>query len=554
MWMSVAADSCDVLVAGAGPAGLTLANELARRHVRTRLVDPATHHTEETRALGVQARTVELLDRMGLADQAVAQGLQVTRFNVFSERQLIAHFDLGHLETPFPYTLMLPQNQMEELLENHLCQLGGTVERGTELVDFLQQDDGVEVHLRDREGRSLEVFARWLVGCDGAHSRIRNELGVQFVGDALEESFAVADVRVDWRLPYDELFAFLDRGNFTTFFPMRGGLHRLAIAYTGRETPAGDVTLSEVQRAVAECGPPGVRVLEMREGGRFRINQRAVERQSKGRVFLAGDAAHVNSVVGAQGMNIGMQDAFNLGWKLALVASGRAADEILTTYSAERQPAVRRTVSGTRRFTQMTLLHDPFSVFARRHLAPLALARRPARERIEAALSQLDISYAGSDHRRSRPAAGDRAPDVALPSGRDDGAGHLVRQLRADEYSLLVFAGRAAGPPTDVARRILASYPGLVRVHYVLPDGLDLVPGAGETVVRDQGGQIGRRFGVEGEGAVLIRPDGYLAARSDSAEQSEVTAYLRHWLREVDQHHSPSPIAALDGHDGHWPA
>ncbi|HYY79709.1 MAG TPA: FAD-dependent monooxygenase [Actinomycetes bacterium] len=534
-------DSCEVLVVGAGPTGLTLANELARRGVQVRVIDQATHHTTETRALGVQARTLESLDRMGVADAAIERALPITRFNVFSERHRIAHFDLGRLETPFPFLLMFPQNEIEALLERHLAGLGVRVGRGTRLLAVAERDDGVAATLRDPDGRRVEVLSRWLVACDGAHSPIREQLGLRFVGDALEESFAVADLRVEWPLPYDELFAFLDRGNFTTFFPMRGGLHRVAVAYTGRQAPTGDVTLAEVQGAVDACGPPGVRIVELKEAGRFRINQRAVDHQSRGRVFLAGDAAHVNSLVGAQGMNIGMQDSFNLGWKLALVSAGLAPDELLATYAVEREPAVRRTVRGTRRFTRMTLLRNPVSALARRRLAPLLLERPKVRATIETALAQLDISYAAGDRRPAAdgppaPVAGDRAPDVVLREPGRDAAGHLLRVLRGDQFSLLVFPAAAAPLPHDLVRPLLAAHPGQVRAWYVAADADGNGGGGGaegraaESTLRDPGGQVRRRYGVGREGMVLVRPDGYVAARAESLADAAVAGYLDRWL------------------------
>lgn len=250
---------CDVLVVGAGPVGLTAACELRRRGVAVRCVDVSMHHTLTTKALGLQARTLELFERLGVVERAVARGMPVTKFNILSEQKPIAHFDLADLDTPYPYLLMLPQKDTEEILENRLGELGGAVERGVELTGLRQDADGVDAGLAHADRRHEHVRTSWLVASDGAHSRIRDELGLAFEGGTFREDFATADIRVDWQLPMDELFAFLNRGNFITYFPMTGGWHRVAIAYPPGSAPVGDITLAEVQRAMDACGPRGGR-------------------------------------------------------------------------------------------------------------------------------------------------------------------------------------------------------------------------------------------------------------------------------------------------------
>jgi FAD binding domain-containing protein/aromatic ring hydroxylase-like protein len=269
--------------------------------------------------------------------------------------------------------------------------------------------------------------------------------------------------------------------------------------------------------------------------GRFRINQRAVEHQAAGHVLLAGDAAHVNSVVGAQGMNIGMQDAFNLGWKLAFTCAGQATPALLDTYPTERQQAARRTVRGTAFFTRMTLLHNPALVLARRRLLPLLLARPKVRTSIEWALSQLDISYTAgarpgtSDGRSPVPSPGDRAPDVPLHS-EDARPAHLFDVIRNDAYSLLL-----AGDPNDAAadrlpriRRITEQHPGLIRTYRITSSAHD--GDSATTALVDADAAFSRAYSVESESLVLVRPDGYLALRLGQWDPEQLGAYLRRWL------------------------
>lgn len=466
----------DVLVVGAGPTGLTMAAELARRGVRVRIIDAAAAPTTETRSLGVQPRTLELFERIDLTDAAVAEGTRVTDFKVFSEGKQFMHLNLNGLDSPYPYLLMLQQPRVESLLRGRLDSLGVSVEHSTELTALSQNDGAVQAILRHGDGTTETTRTSWLIGCDGAHSTVRHQLGVQFVGAAFEENFAVADVRMDWALPHDVFHAFLNRGNFAAYFPMPGGLHRLTIAYRPGETPTGDVTYDELQAAVDRGAPPGARIAEVHYAGRFQINQRKVARHSVGRVFLAGDAAHVHSVVGGQGMNTGIQDAFNLGWKLAAVVNGHAHRRLLDSYADERAPVARRLVKGTRRATRMTLLRNPITTAARRHIAP-HITPRPALQRVlRRALTQLDVSYrdGSGGSTDDRITVGDRFPDIGL--------------LHPTKYTLLV---HGTEPPPR-----LADYSALVDVRHV-PDGV---------------------------GLTLVRPDGYIAVLADDADA--VSAYL----------------------------
>lgn len=473
--------TADVLVVGAGPTGLTLAVELARRGIGVRLVDESLAPTTETRALGVQPRTLELFERLELADAALAGGVAVTEFIVFSEHKRLLHLSLSGLGTPHPYLLMLRQPQVEALLAARLNHFGVTVERGVKLTTLTQQLDEVQVELCHADGTVERAWAPWVVGCDGAHSTVRHQLGVPFLGAAFEENFAVADVRMDWSLPYDVFYSFLNRGKFVAYFPMAGGLHRLTIAYPPGQAPSGDVTFDELQEAVDRCAPRGARVGEITYTGRFQINQRKVARHAVGRVLLAGDAAHIHSVVGGQGMNTGIQDAFNLGWKLAAVVGGHAGRELLDSYATERAPVAHRLVKGTRRVTRITLLRNPIATAVRRNLGP-HIASRPVVQRLVArALTQLDVSYRGhtGGSTDTRLTVGDRFPDVGI--------------LHPSKYTLLVYGTEPAG-----LRTLLDGRADLIDIRHVTDDQADRL--------------------------VLVRPDGYLALFD--ADLHELSAYL----------------------------
>lgn len=531
-------DHCDVLVVGAGLVGLAAAAELRRRGVAVRCVDATPHHNVSTKALGLQPRTLELFERLGVVDAAVARGLPVRKFNILSEEHPIAQFDLGGLDTPYPYLLMVPQNITEQILRNRLEELGGGVEIGVELTGFAQDADDIDVFLRHGDGRTETARADWLVAADGAHSSVRQQLGLQFEGGVFREEFAAVEVRVDWPLPMDELFAYLNKGNFIAYFPMVGGRHRVAIAYSTRPAPQGEVTLAEVQQAIDICGPRGARAVEIGDRIRYVIHQRTVERQSVGRIFLAGDAAHVHSVVGAQGLNSGVHDAFNLAWKLAAVITGRAGPALLDTYAAERRPAASRTVKRTRQATRMMVLRRPPTVFARRYIAPLILRRRRVRTVIEHALSQLDISYREPGAALAGPHSvltGDRAPDAPVRLVGDSPGAPVTRLfdvIRRDEFSLLLVGDNVdLAADYEVIRRAAAEFP-MVTCYLVLPDRTPEPVGVDTdiTVLLDVGNTLRRKYAIGHNAMLLIRPDGYLTLREDRWAGEALKTALQRWL------------------------
>ena len=497
--------SAAVLVVGAGPTGLTMATELARRGVEVRVVDKAAQANTDTRALGMQARTLELFERPGITADLLAHGLRADRFNVFSEGRRILRADFRALPTAYPYLLMIPQNETEAIVAHRLAELGVEVERRTTLESIDRSEDSATVVLTHADGRRETATYDWVIGADGAHSTVRRAIGVDFLGSSFEETFAVADLRVDWERRHEEFFAFLDRGRFAAFFPMLGGWHRVAIA---QPVSAGDgagrrITTAELQESLAATVPGRAAIQEVRQSGLFRINQRRAAHHRRGRVFLVGDAAHIHSVIGAQGMNTGIQDAFNLGWKLAAVVTGAAGEQLLDTYAAERAPVAARLVKGTRRVTRMTLLKGAAVTAARRLIAPRVLGRARVQTALTRAISQLDVSY--HDDRGSAPpgraAVGDRAPDAA--TGSPDGAGRVHDLLLSTGHTLLGFGRSESEVRATLSRE---------------SDGLHVV---GLPV----GSPAATAYGVGRPTAVLVRPDGYIAVRDDSDTFEAIRSY-----------------------------
>jgi 2-polyprenyl-6-methoxyphenol hydroxylase-like FAD-dependent oxidoreductase len=378
----------DVLVVGAGPTGLMMANQLGRRGVRAMIIDRHSGPARQTRALGVQARTLEIYSHLGVADKALEWGKRATGADMWARGRPAARIPLGDIGqglSPYPYLLILGQDDNERLLGEILRHWGMAVQWNTELVGLAQEPDRVRVTLKHSDGTSREMTAAWVAGCDGANSVVRGLSGIQFQGAPYEHVFFVADTQVTGPMVPDELNVYLWRRGFHLFFPLRGGKEHWRVV--GIVPPAlrgkDDLKLDDVVPSLREEAGTGLSFQGCSWFSTYRIHHRRAERFRDRRCFLSGDAAHIHSPVGAQGMNTGLQDAYNLAWKLALVVSGTAGPALLDSYEAERIPVARSLLSTTDRgfslivsdsrlaqLFRTRLLHD----FPDRHSVP----RRPS--------------------------------------------------------------------------------------------------------------------------------------------------------------------------------
>src|SRR6266511_2869652 len=372
----------DALVVGAGPTGLLMGVELARHGLDCRVIDRDEHAATESRALAIQARTIEVFDDIGIVDDALARGLRAAGVNMWSgDGERLAHITFDAMDGPYPFVLDLPQSETEALLERRLNGLGVQVERRSELVTFEQDADGVTATVRSPAGEET-VRTPWLLGCDGAHSAVRHGLGIGFEGETVDIDWGLADVFVRLPLDHREMHMFLSEDGLVAAFPMPEGRWRL-ICEMG---PAGDgpppnpdlAFFAETLRH--RSGESGAEVSDPRWLAAFRVSERQASDVRDGRCFIAGDAAHLHSPAGGQGMNTGLQDAYNLAWKLALVQRGRASEWVLDTYELERRPVATRVVKLTSAMFKAALIRSEAGQRLRdavvRHLAPLAPVQR----------------------------------------------------------------------------------------------------------------------------------------------------------------------------------
>ena len=426
-----------ILVVGAGPVGMTMASELARYGVPVRIVDMAAQRTDKSKALVLWSRTLELLDRGGGADPFVNAGFKAKAVNFTAGDKAIGRVSMESVQSPYPYGLMLPQSETERLLEERLGSLGVVVERQVQLTSFQRSSDGFNAVLRHADGRPEAVSADWLIGCDGAHSAVRHGLGAPFAGETLKSDWMLADVHMTgYPRPDSEVSVYWHQDGVFVIFPISPGRYRVLgdLPATGAEQPPTP-TLEQVQAIIDRRGPGGLKAFDPIWLAGFRINGRKVASYRWGRAFLAGDAAHVHSPAGGQGMNTGMQDAFNLAWKLALVVRETCDEHLLDSYSPERSAVGDEVLKTAARLTAVGITKNPVAQAVRNVVAHVMLGLSPVQQAFADKVTEVTIGYPKSPlNGASLGGAGPKPGERVFPSQArclwDRAASHCLRFSR----------------------------------------------------------------------------------------------------------------------------
>jgi 2-polyprenyl-6-methoxyphenol hydroxylase-like FAD-dependent oxidoreductase len=508
----------DVIVVGAGPVGLVAGCELARRGVGVRVIDKLAQPTDQSRAIAVHARSLDMFDRMGIVDELVGTGIKAIAMQMYAGGRKLFRVPFGEVDSAFPFTLTTAQTETERVLGEHLQSLGVTVERGAELIALSQDDDGV--HLTLQKGGSTErVSTSWVIGADGAHSTVRKLVGTKLAGSFVGERFLLGDVDAEHSLDRESMHTFFAPDGPVVVLAMRDGRMRfLAEVHDAPGTPLNMNPTQDELQAILDRRIGGIRVLRSHWLTSFEIRHARVPAYRWGRVFLAGDAAHIHSPAGGQGMNTGMQDVFNLAWKLAAVINGYAGDTLLDSYQAERVPVADSVITFTNRLTKVgTLSGTPRRI---RDVVVRIVSRVPAARRVIAETAEeVNVNYQGSpiavgrSPRHAKVTAGQHVPPISDEA--------VQKQLRAvcgaqtlGHVVLTIAAGQvapAAGGPEQVQ---------------VLVTG-DGVPGAGyDAVITDPKCAVAERFGLTKGGRVVIRPDSYIGAISALDDTTAIVDYF----------------------------
>jgi 2-polyprenyl-6-methoxyphenol hydroxylase-like FAD-dependent oxidoreductase len=481
----------DVLIVGAGPSGLLLAGDLAAAGVACTVLERRAEESNLTRAFAVHARTLELLDARGVADELVATGQRVDTLRLFGRVEV----DLSRLPSRFPFVLITPQYETERVLEERARALGAEIVMGAEVVGLRQDADGVEVDVRAGDGTVGRRRAAWVVGADGVHSAVRHALGLPFPGHSVVRSVMLADVRLE-RSPGNLLPVASDGNQFAFTAPFGDGWYRIIAWDRRHQLPdSAPVDFEEVREVTRRALGTDLGMHDPRWLSRFHSDERQVPHYRVGRVFLVGDAAHVHSPAGGQGMNTGLQDAANLSWKLAAAANGWAAHDLLDTYHAERYPVGRMVLRLSGAILRLALLRSWVLRTLRGAVGSVLVRVRPLVDRYAQRLSGIAIGYPAPPG--AHPLVGRRAQDVPLATA-GQGPGRLYEALRSGRFVLLA-------PADDPAASV---------------DGWD--------------GRVEQAPTEGGSGTVtLVRPDGYVAWASDETDAARRAEAVRGALAEA---------------------
>ena len=518
----------DVLIVGAGPTGLMLANQLARRGMKPTIVDRHSGPAQQSRAMAVQARTLEIYSKMGLVEKALLLGARGTGANMWANGRWTARIpvgDIGQSLSPFPFVLMLGQDDNEIIMGEALRELGVTIRWNTELVALAQQDGHVEATLRQPDGGVITLRANWVAGCDGSRSAVREMCRITFPGAPYEHTFFVADTEAKGEMKPGEVNVYLWQDGFHLFFPMRGKDRWRVIGILPKHLRQRDnLTFDEVVPAIRREAGSALEFAHCSWFSTYRIHHRAAQRFRSERCFLLGDAAHVHSPMGAQGMNTGLQDAYNLAWKLALVVQGKAESALLASYEQERMPVAQQLLRTTDRAFQLIVSDNWLAGLFRTRVMARVVARAMTKDRVRQlafrTLSQIGISYRASTlsqtvavQPKSAPTAGDRFPWLHLKFQSTGAAEDIFRKFDDRRFNLIV-VGQPA-PPASAFEELGE----MLRIHTVSADAAN----DAELV----------RANIPQPSFYLVRPDGHVGLCGSKLELDAVENYFTAKIRFI---------------------
>ncbi len=552
-----------MLIVGAGPTGLLTALDLIRHGVKVRIVDKGSGPSTTSKALALQARSIELLEDLGLAKTAIERGRVAHAFNLYASERRIVHISFDELDSPFPFLLVLPQSDTERLFIEALEAQGVTIEWNHEVTDVTNGDDHATATIIGGD-ETASCLAKWIVAADGAHSTVRKSMDVEYEGEDIDGHFCFVDA--DAETPFAQ-----DEGH--VFFHPDGVMGWIPLPEAGRWRIIASVD-EPVDRDIVDstyfAGLAGRRMhLPVKLSGEvwssaFTIRQRKVTEYKKGRVFFAGDAAHCHSPVGGQGLNTGLQDAYNLAWKLGLVVRGAAKASLLSSYDAEREPVAKALLAGTGSATKVATLRHPVGQQLRNSVAGFLTSLDVVQQRLTRNVGELNLDYRQSpivaedresilranvnEDRSSEnatvgdwldfgrgPHPGDRALDAEVV-GPDGDNTRLYPLLHDTKHTLLLFDGHAATKEgydnlDHIASEVKAHFGDFVSTYVVIPSNTHRV-GLLEphSLLLDPDGHLHHRYGAGAECQYLIRPDIYVGYRSQPAKWETLQAYLRSLL------------------------
>jgi 2-polyprenyl-6-methoxyphenol hydroxylase-like FAD-dependent oxidoreductase len=509
-----------VLIIGAGPTGLMAANQLNRFGIDFIIIDAKDGPTAQSRAIAVTSRSLEIYQQMGLAEIILEQGARINSFCVYSEGKQKAEVKIGEIGkglSDFSFMLAFEQSKNEDLLYRNLKIHGKDVQWETEFIELKENENGIQASVK-KNGDAFSINAQYVIACDGARSPVRHQLNFKFDGGTYENKFFVADATVKWNLEYDRLIVTPSYKNFCAFFPMKGERYYRVLGTLPKEYFNNEnVSFKDIEKVVAGNLQLPVTFEKVNWFSIYKLHHRCVDNFNKGRIFLAGDSAHIHSPAGGQGMNTGLQDAYNLAWKLAFVLKKYANKDLLQTYTEERLPFAQWLMKFTDRAFSLMTSDNWFIARFRKYivlnLMGMVVSFKKFRPNIFKTVSQIKYSHYGKFLSSSNSSqkllfrSGDRLPYI-----QEADSGKKFYDLFTAASFHLLHIGKSQ-LSEEVLEKVKRTFPFPVKI------------------VENDLSDSWKNLGVEKDLFILVRPDNYIAYMTDSFDEAEMKEYLKKYFR-----------------------
>jgi len=519
----------DVLVVGAGPVGLFCANELSRHGLTFKIIEKKTTLSDKSKALGLHIRTLDVFKDCGLLDSVLSLGHKVNGVTLKSNYQTLAHLDFNGINANRHYLIDLPQDKTERVLYDHLKETGADVEWEHELVSFEQNENGVTSIVKSSDGTLETIKTTWLIACDGAYSTVRHLCNLNFDGAEYHQNWWLADLLIDWNQPEDRMMVYPSYHGPLACFPMGNKRYRLVL--TAPDKDEKEPQLKDIQQAFSEHSCDEATLTDPIWITKFYIHHRQVNAYKVGLVFLGGDAAHIHSPLGGQGLNTGIQDMYNLVWKLALVKKGLAKKALLDSYHLERYPVGRQVLNDTDKMTRMILIKNKGLIFLRNTMMSFIMSIKSIRNKVASRVAELTISYANSPavldlSHNPHIKAGNYLVDFDLVNMTSNAPQPLSTIISGTNHHAFIFQGEEQNNAhlIKLADNLVHDYGKLMNVHIVGKHPIDSIPDRVNGWLDDSG--VHDLLHIKQPTLILFRPDKYIGLSLSPILPEELKAYL----------------------------